>query len=242
MAEESGGNKNYWSLRRLFYFKSLQKNLWHRIYSLEYYFIIFMTSKIPTILIFSRLIIGFIIISLSLIKIENYKIIIVILLSLGLLTDIFDGIIARYLNVSTQKLRRLDSAVDQIFFISVGVSAYIQCPEFFKTNAYKIIILAGAEALIYLVSFLRFRKEVATHSIGAKIWTLLLFGTLIQVILQCQSVILFNLCFWIGLLTRAEIIAILLLLKTWTNDVPSVYHAIMLRKGKAIKRSKIFNG
>ncbi|MBB6329639.1 CDP-diacylglycerol--glycerol-3-phosphate 3-phosphatidyltransferase [Chryseobacterium sediminis] len=200
-----------------------------------------MKSKIPAILIFSRLIIGFIIISLSLIKIENHQIIIVILLSIGLLTDIFDGIIARYLNVSTQKLRRMDSTVDQIFFVSVGVSAYILCPGFFKTNVYKIIILAGAEVLIYLVSFLKFRKEVATHSIGAKIWTLFLFGTLIQIILKCQSVILFNFCFWVGLLTRAEIIAILLILKEWTNDVPSVFHSIQLRKGKIIKKSKIFN-
>lgn len=201
-----------------------------------------MKSKIPVILIFSRLIIGFVIVSLSLIKPENYRAIAVVLLSIGLLTDIFDGIIARYLNISTRKLRRMDSTVDQVFFVSVGVAAYIQCPVFFETNAYKIGILAGSEVLIYLVSFLKFRKEVATHSIGAKIWTLFLFGTLIQVILECQSVILFNLCFWIGLLTRAEIIAILLLLKTWTNDVPSVFHSIQLRKGKTIKRSKIFNG
>lgn len=200
-----------------------------------------MKSKIPDILIFFRLIIGFVIISLSLIKVENYQIIAAVLLSIGLLTDIFDGIIARYLDVSTQKLRRLDSAVDQIFFISVGVATYIQCPVFFETNVYKISILAGAEALIYVVSFLKFRKEVATHSIGAKIWALLLFGTLVQVILECRSVVLFNLCFWIGLLTRAEIIAILLLLKTWTNDVPSVFHSIQLRKGKTIKKSKIFN-
>ncbi|RLJ32113.1 CDP-diacylglycerol--glycerol-3-phosphate 3-phosphatidyltransferase [Chryseobacterium sp. 7] len=200
-----------------------------------------MKAKIPAVLIFSRLIIGFIIISLSLLKIENDQTIIVTLLSIGLLTDIFDGIIARYLNISTQKLRRLDSTVDQIFFISVGVAAYILCPEFFEQNIYKIIILAAAEALIYLVSFLKFKKEVATHSIGAKIWTLLLFGTLVQVILQCQSIILFNLCFWIGLLTRAEIIAILLILKTWTNDVPSVFHSIQLRKGKTIKKNKMFN-
>ncbi|MGX5682982.1 CDP-alcohol phosphatidyltransferase family protein [Chryseobacterium cucumeris] len=200
-----------------------------------------MKSKIPDILIFSRLIIGFVIVYLSFIKVENYQTIAVVLLSIGLLTDIFDGIIARYLDVSTQKLRRLDSSVDQIFFISVGEATYIQCPVFFETNVYKISILAGAEALIYVVSFLKFRKEVATHSIGAKIWALLLFGTLVQVILECRSVVLFNLCFWVGLLTRAEIIAILLLLKTWTNDVPSVFHSIQLRKGKTIKKSKIFN-
>ncbi len=241
MEEESGESKNYWNWKRLFCFRNIKRILSLSFAIYNKFFPLFMKSKIPDILIFSRLIIGFIIIFLSVIKIENYQIIIVILLSIGLLTDIFDGIIARHLQISTQKLRRLDSTVDQIFFISVGVAAYIQCPEFFKTNASKIIILAGSEALIYLVSFLKFRKEVATHSIGAKIWTLLLFGTLIQVILQCQSIVLFNLCFWVGLLTRAEIIAILLILKTWTNDVPSIFHSIQLRKGKTIRKSKLFN-
>ncbi|WP_194303856.1 CDP-alcohol phosphatidyltransferase family protein [Chryseobacterium sp. Tr-659] len=200
-----------------------------------------MKSKIPIILIFSRLFIGFVIIFFSIIRPDHYRTIEIVLLSVGLLTDVFDGIIARYLNISTQKIRRLDSTIDQIFFISVGVAAYIQCPDFFKANFDKIIILIGAEALIYLVSFLKFRREVATHSIGAKIWTLLLFATLIQIILECKSVLLFNLCFWVGLLTRAEIIAILLILKTWTNDVPTVFHSIKLRQGKAIKKYKIFN-
>ena len=83
---------------------------------------------------------------------------------------------------------------------------------------------------------------MATHSIGAKIWTLLLFATLIQIILECQSILLFNICFWLGLLTRLEIIAIILILKKWTNDVPTFYHSIKLRQEKEIKRHKIFNG
>lgn len=199
-------------------------------------------TKLPITLIYSRLAIGLIIVFLSILKVENYKIIAVILLSIGLLTDIFDGIIARRLNISTQTLRRLDSTIDQAFFISFVFATYIQCPDFFKANSLKLIILFGFEGLTYLVCFLKFRKEIATHSIGAKIWTLLLFATLVQIILQCQSVILFNICFWIGLLTRLEIIAIILTLKEWTNDVPSIYHSLQLRQGKEIKRHKIFNG
>ncbi len=199
-------------------------------------------KKLPLILIYSRLAIGLIIILLSLLRIDHYAFFAITLLTIGLLTDIFDGIIARRLNISTQLLRRLDSAIDQVFFISVALATYIQCPGFFRTNAAKLIILFGFEALTYLVSFLKFRKEIATHSIGAKIWTLLLFATLIQIIVQCNSGILFNCCFWIGLLTRLEIIAIILTLKKWTNDVPTIYHAIQLRQGKEIKRHKIFNG
>ena len=199
-------------------------------------------SKLPITLIYSRLIIGLIIILLSISEVDNYKFIAIVLFSIGLLTDIFDGIIARRLDISSQTLRRLDSTIDQFFFISFAIATYIQCPDFFKANSLKLIILLGFEGLTYLVCFLKFRKEIATHSIGAKIWTLLLFATLVQIILQCQSVILFGICFWVGLLTRLEIVAIILILKKWTNDVPTFYHSLRLRQGKEIKRYKMFNG
>lgn len=199
-------------------------------------------KNIPIGLIYLRLILGFVIILISILNIENLKTYAVFLLTIGLLTDIFDGIIARKLNISTQKLRRLDSTIDQVFFVSVIASAYIQCPEFFKSNALLFYILIGTEALTYIVCYLKFKKEIATHSMGAKIWTLVLFSTLIQVILQCKSQALFAVCFWLGILTRFEIIAIILALKNWTNDVPSFYHALKLRKGKSIKRNKLFNG
>jgi phosphatidylglycerophosphate synthase len=203
---------------------------------------IFMKRKLPAALIYSRLVIGLVIIYLSIAHAADYKAFAIVLFTIGLLTDIFDGIIARQLHISSQKLRRLDSTIDQIFFISVAVATYIQCPDFFKTNAFKLTLLLGLEAFAYLVSFLKFRKEIATHSIGAKVWTLLLFATLIQIILQCQSITLFNICFWVGLLTRIEIIAITLILKKWANDVPTFYHSIKLRQEKVIKRHKLFNG
>lgn len=200
-----------------------------------------MKRHIPLILILSRLVIGFVIIALALFPLGNHQTIIIALLTIGLLTDIFDGIIARRMGVATQKIRRMDSSVDQVFFISVGIAAYICCPGFFKDNAIMLIVLLSAEALTYIISYLKFRKEIATHSIGAKIWTLTLFATLVQIIWQCESGIIFQICFWIGMVTRFEIIAIILLLKSWTNDVPSAYHAVLLRQGKEIKRNKMFN-
>lgn len=199
-------------------------------------------KKIPVILIYSRLVLGLTLVVLSWFRADNYKVLAILILTTGLLTDIFDGIIARKLKVSTQNLRRLDSSVDQVFFIAVAVATYIQCPGFFRENALKLAILVGFEGLTYLVSLIKFRKEIATHTIGAKIWTLILFATFVQVISECQSVILFNLCFWVGLLTRFEIVLIILTLKKWTNDVPSFYHSIQLRKGIEIRRHKLFNG
>ena len=201
-----------------------------------------MKNKIPVLLIYSRLIIGFVLILLSYLKIEHYSIYAITLLTIGLLTDVFDGIIARHLKFSNQQLRRLDCTIVQVFFISVAIATYIQCPAFFANNAAKLIVLFSFEAFTYIVSYIKFKKEIATHSIGAKLWTLTLFATLVQIMAQCESVVLFNICFWLGLITRLEIVTIILLLKKWTNDVPTFLHAIKLRHGKDIKRHKLFNG
>ncbi|HEY4151102.1 MAG TPA: CDP-alcohol phosphatidyltransferase family protein [Chitinophagaceae bacterium] len=199
-------------------------------------------KHIPKLLIYSRLAVGLLIIILSLLQVPRYNMVVVILFSIGLLTDIFDGIIARRLGISSQHLRRLDSAIDQVFFVLVALATFIECPSFFYNNAVKLIVLLGAEGLAYLVCFLKFRKEVATHAISSKIWTLVLFATLVQIMTTCHSGLLFEICFYAGIATRLEIIGIILILREWTNDVPSIYHAFLLRKGKPVKRHKLFNG
>ena len=197
---------------------------------------------IPISLIYSRLLIGLILIVLSVIRVSHFKSIAIWLLTIGLLTDVFDGIIARRLQISTVRLRRLDSTIDQVFFISVAIATYIQCPVFFKENAGNLLLVLCFEAATYLLCYLKFKKEIATHSIGAKIWTLLMFATLVQILMQCQSGLLFQLFFWVGIVTRIEIMAIIIILKIWTNDVPTVYHSLKIRRGEQIKRHKLFNG
>jgi phosphatidylglycerophosphate synthase len=199
-------------------------------------------QKIPLILIYSRLLLAAVIIILSAFQPDNYKYYAVAILITGLLTDVFDGIIARQLKVSTVNLRRLDSTIDQIFFIAVALATYIQCPSSFKQHKLSLIVLFSSEVLIYLVSYIKFKKEIATHTIGAKFWTLILCATLIQIMLTCQSNTLYWLCMILGLITRAEIVLIILTLKNWTNDVPTLYHAVQLRRGIEIKRNKLFNG
>lgn len=198
--------------------------------------------NVPILLIYSRLLFSIIILILSFTQPENFRLIINTLLIIGPISDIFDGIIARKLNVSTVKLRRMDSFIDQIFWLSALAAAYVICGTFFIENAFLLIALLGAEALTYLISYIKFRKEVATHAILSKVWTLTILVTLVQIISTCESKWLFMTCFYIGVITRMEIIAILLIIRKWENDVPSLYHAILIRQGKPIKRSKLFNG
>ena len=89
---------------------------------------------------------------------------------------------------------------------------------------------------------LKFRKEIATHSWAAKAWVLVSFASLVQIIMTRESRLLFEASFFIGVLSRVEILAIILLLRKWTNDVPTAYHGWLLRQNKPIKRHKLFNG
>jgi len=197
----------------------------------------------PHRLIFLRLLLGLVIIPLSLLPVPGYPVIACAILGTGLLSDFLDGYLARLQGISNESLRRWDSTVDVIFFLGVAAATMIRCPDFFlHEKAIPLVILVGAEAMTYVVSYVRFRREVATHSIGAKIWTLFLFAALVEIILRCRSGWLFEVTFWFGLVTRLEIAGILLVLKTWTTDVPSLYHAFLLRKGKPIRRMRIFNG
>src|ERR1700744_2054267 len=145
-------------------------------------------KKLPLLLIWSRVAFATIVIALSILKPSYFRIIIVTLIGLGLISDIFDGIVARKLNVSTPKLRRLDSTIDQVFWLAVVATAYIIDPEFFKDNILAIAIIIGLEAACYIICFLKFRKEVATHALSSKLWTLVLFATLIQIIAVNHSV------------------------------------------------------
>ena len=199
-----------------------------------------MIKQIPKALIYSRLFLGIGILVSSIFQISNS--LSIVLFITGMLTDVFDGIVARQLNMSTRYLRRLDSTIDQFFFLFVTLAIFIQSPQFFYQNEMKIIILISTEFIAYVICFVKFKKEIATHSILSKGWALILFATLLQVMITKNSTILFEFCFYIGIVTRVEIIVIVLLLRTWLNDVPGIYQAVLLRQGKPIRRNKLLNG
>ncbi|MES2704878.1 MAG: CDP-alcohol phosphatidyltransferase family protein [Bacteroidota bacterium] len=198
--------------------------------------------NIPAILIYSRIVLGLAIMLLALWQPTFYRATIIAMIAVGLVSDILDGIVARRLGISTEKMRRLDSGVDQVFWTLVIAGTCIVSPAFYKDHYLALAIIVAAEVATYVLSYIKFQKEVATHAILSKVWTLTIFTTLVDAIATGSATWSFYLCFYAGLISRLEIIGILLLLRQWTNDVPSLYHAVQMRKGRTIKRSKWFNG
>ncbi|GET44950.1 CDP-alcohol phosphatidyltransferase family protein [Capnocytophaga felis] len=172
---------------------------------------------------------------------DEARSIIVILLFLGILSDIFDGIIARKMNISSVKLRRFDSQTDLIFWISAGIAAYWLESKLIKQYTIEIIILFITEGLCYAISFFRFKKETCTHAFLSKVWGICLLVAFVSLIGFSHGGFPLQLAIYWGLFSQLDVILIMLLLPKWQNDVPSAYHAYLIRKGIAFKKSKWLN-
>jgi CDP-diacylglycerol--glycerol-3-phosphate 3-phosphatidyltransferase len=198
-------------------------------------------KTIPYLLIAIRFVFAPIIFFLAFTKAEESRFIILSLMFIGLLTDIFDGIIARKVGVSSEKLRRLDSQVDLVFWLSLGFAAYFINTELIKSEWKNIALIFIMEALCYIISFIKFKKETCTHAFLSKMWGLSLLIAFTYLIGFQQAGWAFYLTIILGFISHLDVILIILILPKWQYDIPSFYHAWKIRKGIERKKSIFFN-
>ena len=165
---------------------------------------------------------------------HGYFLALVILLAT--LSDIFDGIIARRLGVSTTNLRKADSTVDLFFWLTSMAALYLLRPDAVTRNFIIIFYAVVAEIIEQAICWLRFHRMTATHARSAKFMGLcLLVGMMILGGYGSSAV-----AFWIiGIGVTVSIFdgcAIVVLLPDWEADVPSAWEAWRMRQGLPIRR------
>ncbi|WP_300666277.1 CDP-alcohol phosphatidyltransferase family protein [Fluviicola sp.] len=200
-----------------------------------------MKKFIPISLIIFRLILAPIMIGLAFTFKDASRPFLLVLMYLGLISDILDGIIARKINVSTEKLRRFDSQTDMIFWVSIGICIWLLNPDLISRNKGSISIIFVLEGMCYLISFMKFGKETCTHAFLSKIWGITLLIGFTSLIGFNYAGIPFLIAIIFGLISHTDRILITLLLPRWTHDVPSFYHAYLIRKGIEFQRNKLLN-
>lgn len=198
--------------------------------------------NLPIALIVFRLLLAPIILVLAYFVGESAKTVIVVLMYLGLISDILDGIIARKQNISSEKLRRMDSQTDMIFWLSIGFATWMLYPKLIADNSLVIWIILGMEIACYLISLIKFKKETCTHAFLSKLWGITLLIAFTSLIGFNHAGIPFQLAIIMGLVSHLDRILITLILPKWTHDIPSAYHAYCIRKGIEFKRNKYLNG
>ncbi len=180
-------------------------------------------KQLPYALIYCRLAITAYFVLTSICKPLQNPIIISVLLIVAILTDIFDGILARKFKCDSIHLRQLDSKVDIVFWLALMYVLLVVRANFMHDHAIELFILLTSEVLIQLFGYFKFNSSLALHTYAAKIWALLLTITVLQLLLGSTNQILFYIMFIWGMIAQTEVILIVFKMKEFKVDVRSFF-------------------
>ena len=149
-------------------------------------------------------------------------------LAIGLLSDVFDGIVARRANASTPGLRLADSVVDTVFYLAIAAAAWLRFPDALRPWGWAILVIIACEFANYGASLLKFGKGASYHAYSAKTMGVALFAACGTLFLSGSAVLLPP-ALGIAFVAQLEVAAITWILVEWQHDVRTVAHAIRFR-------------
>jgi CDP-diacylglycerol--glycerol-3-phosphate 3-phosphatidyltransferase len=147
---------------------------------------------------------------------------------LAIFSDIFDGIIARKLGVSTPQLRQADSWADIFLFLCLALSTWLVYPTVIINFRVVLLIAVIAQLTLFAISLIKFGKFPSFHTYTAKAWGLALL---------VAAIALFGFGYtpplWVAIvlcwINSLEEIVMAFILPSWACDVLSLFHALELR-------------
>jgi len=147
--------------------------------------------------------------------------------TIAVLSDVFDGIIARRLGSSTVSLRQADSWADISLYLCIAISTWLVYPNAISQFQLPLLSAIVAQITLFATSLLKFRQFPSFHTYTAKAWGVSLFIAVVGLFGFDQPMLLWGaigLC-WINSL---EEIVMTLVLPEWHHDVLSLVHALKL--------------
>jgi phosphatidylglycerophosphate synthase len=188
-------------------------------------------QHLPRALTTSRVLLGAIIVALAYSRSSGAALVACVIVAL--VSDIFDGILARRYGVETAELRRYDSIADTIFYAGVMWATWVLYPSVVRERAALLVGLLALEITRYIFDWMKFRREASYHSLLAKAWGLALAGTVIGLLGWGYAGVPLTAALVLGIVVDTEGLLISLLLPRWHHDVKSVLHAWRIRRAEA---------
>jgi phosphatidylglycerophosphate synthase len=148
----------------------------------------------------------------------------------ALLSDIYDGILARRWGGETEQLRMSDSIADTIFYLGVVGALWLREPQVLLGNWRLLVGLFAIEGFRYVFDFAKFRKSASYHSYMAKAWGLLIAVAVVGVLSFGGLRPLIWVALGFGIVVNLEGLAMSLMLPRWKNDVKTLGRAWAFRK------------
>jgi phosphatidylglycerophosphate synthase len=148
----------------------------------------------------------------------------------ALVSDIFDGVLARRWGCDTAGVRLFDSMADTVFYLCVAVALWIGQPGVWRHNAALLVPLLALETLRFGCDFVKFGKPASYHSYLAKSWGLTMaVGVVAVFVVQHASPIL-SFALVLGIACNLEGLAMSMMLPVWRKDVKTLRAAWQLRR------------
>jgi len=148
-------------------------------------------------------------------------------------SDVFDGIIARRLGVSTSRLRSADTWADIALYVAVLSSAWLVHRERLLALGWPFALLLASTLVSWGVDLLKYKRLSSYHPWSAKAWGVTLAIASLALFGWNDTGWAMRLMIGVGVLSNLECIAMTFLLARWTHDVPSIVHALRLRTAGA---------
>lgn len=158
------------------------------------------------------------------------------LLLAGIVSDIFDGVLARRWKCSTPRLRRLDSNVDTIFYGCAGLVGVILHADFIKPWRIGLLIMFLLLIAQNVINGLRYGRQPSYHMWSGKTWSVMIIVALIGFFLGRPSGWALDVVVGLGIYNSIEGIVASLILPRPLADIPSVFHAINLARADGNER------
>ncbi len=146
-----------------------------------------------------------------------------------LASDVVDGFLARRLRSTSELGARLDSWGDLATYVTLPFAAWWLWPEVVRREAGFVVVALAAYVAPVVVGWLRFGRLTSYHTLGAKVSGVLM-SVAVPLLFAWDVTWPFHLATGVFALAEIEEMAITLVLPRWRSNVPSLVHALRLRR------------
>ena len=147
----------------------------------------------------------------------------------ALVSDIFDGVLARRWKCDTAAVRLFDSMADTVFYLGVAVALGMGHRPVLREHAWLLGGLLSLEAARFAFDFAKFGKPASYHSYLAKTWGLVMAVAVTATFATGGGGWLIATALMLGIACNAEGLAMSCVLPDWTRDVKTLSAALRVR-------------
>jgi phosphatidylglycerophosphate synthase len=148
----------------------------------------------------------------------------------ALVSDIYDGVLARRWRCDTAGVRLFDSMADTVFYLCTAVALWIGQPQLWRSYGSLLVALMTLETVRFAFDFAKFGKPASYHSYLAKAWGLVMAIAVVGVFALHRPNVLVPAALVLGILCDMEGLAMSWVMPVWRKDIKTLRAAWRLRR------------